>query len=429
MNILHLSNGDIQGGAARAAYRIHTALLAAGHQSGMFVRNQASDDWRVKTPSGTGARMFNRLRSPAGKSISALQRNPGPGGPRNGAWLSTRIAPMINAGATEVVNLHWIASETISMRDLCRIDRPLIWTLHDMWPFCGMEHYAPQDSKARWRVGYTKANRPKGAGGLDLDRVLWRQKAKLAQRQLTLISPSRWLADCVRQSAVFADTPMEIIGHPLDLSVFRPLEKGVCRDILGLPQDHRIILFGAVGGGADPRKGYDLLRAALWKSLRCDSPNPKVSCVIFGQSAPQSPTPLPVATRWMGRLHDDTTLAMLYSAADIMVVPSRQEAFGQTASEAAACGCPSLAFDDTGVADIITHKKTGYLAKPFEIDDLANGISWMMSDQDRLRDMGLAARKRAVDRWSEHKIAQRYGEVYQAAIEDFTASRKGLRRQ
>jgi len=416
---VHISLGDIQGGAARAANRIHQALIETGGASRMLVRYKATDDWRVETPSGRSAAQFGRLRSPIGKAISALQRRSGPGGPRNSAWLPSHLAPQIAQGPADVAHLHWIASETISVSDILRLKLPLVWTMHDMWPLCGLEHYAPADETARWRTGYHRSNRPASARGLDLDRHMWRMKSRLRKRQLTLVSPSEWLADCARASAQFHDTPVEVIGHPLDLSLFRPMGREFCRDALHIPQDAQVILFGAVGGSADPRKGFDLLQAALHTASA--SVSDTALCVVFGQSAPKTPPDLPLPVRWLGRLNDDLTLAMVYSAADVMVVPSRQEAFGLTAAEASACGCPVLTFDKTGVADIVSHRETGYLAQPFEADDLAVGLDWILSDKTRHRALGGAARARAEARWSYRGIVAQYQEVYANAASAFKA--------
>ena len=417
---VHISNGDIQGGAARAAYRIHRCLTEAGSNSQMLVRNKASDDWRVKTPAGKLSKQFGRLRSPAGKAVSALQRRSGPGGPRNSAWLRTRLSEQIHASEADVINLHWIAAETLSVGDIMRMKRPVIWTMHDMWPLCGLEHYAPENADARWRQGYKFSNRPNCVQGFDMDRHMWRAKSRLQTRQLTLVSPSRWLADCARASAQFSKTPIEVVGHPLDLSVFRPLERAFCRNALQIPQEEKIILFGAIGGGTDPRKGFDLLQDALRLAYPGSVEN--TTCAVFGQCAPKTLPDLPIPVRWLGRFSDDLTLAMAYSAADVMVVPSRQEAFGLTAAEAAACGCPVVAFDGTGVADIVSHRKTGFLARPFDAGDLAAGLSWVLEDDNRRNNLAAASRLRSKSLWSYGSIASRYQDIYASAADTFKST-------
>src|SRR5680860_414365 len=160
--------------------------------------------------------------------------------------------------------------------------------------------------------------------------------------------------------------------------------------------------------------GWDLLQPAL---TQVAGRVPNVHGVIFGQGEPQHPLQLGLPLHWMGHLHDDTTIALLYSAADVMVVPSRQEAFGQTASEAQACGCPVVAFNVTGLPDVVEHGTTGYLAEAYSSEDLAKGIAWVLEDAERRAQLGGQARERAVRLWSPEVVVPQYLEVYQAAID------------
>jgi glycosyltransferase involved in cell wall biosynthesis len=185
------------------------------------------------------------------------------------------------------------------------------------------------------------------------------------------------------------------------------------REILGLPLDKKLVLFGAISPTADRRKGWDLLQLALQKlSQTADD----IVGVIFGQSEPPDPPRLGLPLEWMGYLHDDITLSLLYSAVDVMVVPSRQDNLPQTSTEPQACGTPVVAFDVCGLPSAVEHKQTGYLAKPFDIDDLAHGISWVLSDQERSQKLSSQARERAVRLWSPEVVAKQYLEVYEEAI-------------
>jgi glycosyltransferase involved in cell wall biosynthesis len=174
-------------------------------------------------------------------------------------------------------------------------------------------------------------------------------------------------------------------------------------------------MFGALGGGHDPRKGYDLLLGALSRLVvKLDAQ--KVLCVVFGQSEPQKSPELPFRTHWMGHIHDDFTLALLYNAADVMVVPSRQENLPQTATESQACGCPVVAFDCTGLRDAVVHLETGYLARVYDTDDLAEGLLWVIGDVGRRHMLGRAARQRALRLWAPEVVVPQYLKIYEAAI-------------
>ena len=325
--------------------------------------------------------------------------------------LPSQWVKRINANDADVVNLHWVQGEMLSIADVGRIKQPIIWTLHDMWAFCGAEHYTEED---RWREGYRRDNRPQHESGFDLNRWTWKRKRKHWQQPIQIISPSRWLADCVRKSSLLRDWPVTVIPNPIDTDRWQPLPPALARELLGLPADVPILLFGSLGGGRDPRKGFDLLQTAL-ERLR-NAPEAKaVELVVFGQMAPKTPPDLGFPVHYTGHLNDDLSLRALYSAADVMIVPSRQEAFGQTASEAHACGTPVVAFDTCGLSDIVCHRQTGYLAKAFDVPDLANGIRWILQNG---ADSGLGsnARKHAVSLFSYPVVARQYEKVYQSVI-------------
>ena len=204
-------------------------------------------------------------------------------------------------------------------------------------------------------------------------------------------------------------------SHPIDIARWQPIDQRLSRQLLGLPQDCLLLLFGAIGGGNDLRKGFDLLLAAFTR-LRLD---PKLQClqlVVFGQLAPKTLPDLGFPIHFTGHLHDDLTLRAVYSAADVMVVPSRQEAFGQTASESHSCGTPVVAFNTGGLSDIVVDRVTGALAEPFEPASLAAAIRWVLEDQQRRLAMGVAARKRSERIWNINRVAGMYREIYERVI-------------
>jgi glycosyltransferase involved in cell wall biosynthesis len=411
--IFQVCSTDVIGGAARAAYQLHRALLDHGRESRMIVRDKKSDDWAVVGPKSKSGKAINLLRPALGGLATRLQMS-GNLNFHSGNWLPSTWSGKLNATDTAVVNLHWVGGETLSIEDIGRIRKPLVWTLHDMWPFCGAEHYTDDGELARWRFGYSKTNRQSSDGGVDLDRLVWRRKRRAWKRPMHIVSPSEWLANCARESALFKGWPVSVIPNVLDTATFQPLNLHFCRKALGLPQDRQIILFGAMGGARDPRKGYDLLLDTLTRlASRVDPKN--VLCVVFGQSAPQSPLKLPFHTRWMGHVHDDATLALLYNAADVMAVPSRQENLPQTATEPQACGCPVVAFDCTGLPDAVVHLETGYLARAFDAEDMAEGLRWILEDRERQCTLRLAARERALELWSPEVVVPQYLQVYETA--------------
>lgn len=325
--------------------------------------------------------------------------------------IPSNIAELINSSSCDIVNIHWIGNETISLFDISRIRKPIVLTLHDMWPFCGSEHYVSDDSLAPWRHGYPGPFLRFSPPFLDLDYLSWSLKQAFWP-PMQLVSPSKWLADCATESKLMHRRPCSIIPNTLNTAVFRPFLASSAKASLGLPQHCPIILFGCSGSIHDERKGFSHLLHALMLIM----PVLPFSLVIFGD-IPQPSPPDPVfPVIWLGRIEDDSQLALIYSAADVFVIPSLQEAFGQTASEAQACGLPVVAFRTTGLLDVVEHFVTGFLADPFCSSSLAEGLLWVLSDKDRHRSLSAACRQRAHSLWSYETVADQYIDIFESVL-------------
>jgi glycosyltransferase involved in cell wall biosynthesis len=430
LRVLAMNHSDTVGGAARAAYRVHQAVRSLGVESVLQVNQKALSDQTVQGPSTVLGRLIAKLYSGMGQLlIKPFKTNPAIY--QSIAVMPSRWADRLNASKQDVIHLHWVNGEMISIADIGNITKPLIWTMHDMWGIAGAEHYC-EDHRAR--DGYSPENRPAGETGFDLNRWTWLRKVAHWKNPHLITTPSRWMAEKISESALLKGWPVMAIANPIDTEVWCPIDQAIAREQLGLPKEVPLILFGASGGATDPRKGFDLLLEALpllKESMGSSSAKSNVGSpfelLVFGQDAPKGDTALSamrIPTHYMGHIDQDHTLRLLYSAADVMVVPSRQESFGQTASEALACGCPVAAFGATGLLDVVGHLTSGYLAKPFEPTDLAMGIEWLIRAQQDEKSAGrlpesplrLAARKRAVDHFSYPVIAEQYIAAYQYAI-------------
>ena len=415
MRPLLLSQSDSSGGAARASFRLHQALLSCGIDSRMQVGVRNTDDITIDCPIGELRKLASKVRPRLGSLLMRLQRTPNTS-LHSPNYFNSGLVKNLNQADADVLNLHWVNNEFLSIEDIGSLQKPVVLTLHDMWAFCGAEHYASDDENARWRKGYSVKNRLDGYAGIDIDRWVWRRKSKAWQRPMHIVTPSRWLADCARASTLMRDWPIHVIPNPIDTRQYQPWSKKLAREILGLPQAAKLVMFGAMGGSADPRKGWDLLQEAL---LTIADKVTEIECIIFGQSTPQNSPNLRLPLHWMGHVHDDATLSLLYSAADVMVVPSRQENLPQSATEAQSCGCPVVAFNCTGLPDVVEHKKTGYLAKAYDVRDLANGILWVLGNEKRYLTLSKAARQRSVALWSQEIVAKKYLEVYKITAKDY----------
>jgi glycosyltransferase involved in cell wall biosynthesis len=416
MNIFHCSS-DERGGAARAALRLHQALQNIDAVSSrMLVKNKSIDDWRIEE---VGVRRFNSIHKVLNSAIDNFPLKFFKSDnkvPRSTGWASILRASAIRSRSPDLIHLHWICSGFLSIEEIGKISSPLVWTLHDMWPFCGSEHLSEDGPLAPWRNGYDENERAL----IDLDRWVWLRKKRSWKNPMHLVAPSRWLANCIEGSKLMGSFDISVIPNVLDTEVFKPIPKIVARDILGLPQDIKIILFGAIRGTQLSYKGWDLLLPALM-DLTTFIPN--VQAMIIGQGEPMQPDFVNMPLNWMGHIHDDITLSLIYSAADVTVVPSRREAFGQVASEAQSCGCPVVAFNTTGLMDVVDHKVTGYLAKAYQVEDLRQGIIWVLEDDKRAHVLSISARKRALERWAPQVVVPQYMRVYKETMGKYSGLR------
>ncbi|MDP2178677.1 glycosyltransferase family 4 protein [Methylicorpusculum sp.] len=406
MKVLQLNHSDTNGGASRAAYRIHHALRIAGVDSTMIVDDTSTGDWTVQGPSTKWERLSKKIRPYFGVVLTRLLKT------GNSIFHSPAVLPSgrvaaLNSSDADVVHLHWVQDEMLSIADIGFIKKPMVWTLHDMWAFCGAEHYTED---FRWREGYHHGNRPTYETGFDLNRWTWMRKYKRWHRPMHIVTPSSWLADCVRDSSLMRGWPVTVVPNCLDTDRWQPFDQTLAREMLGLPNGIPLLLFGAMGGGRDPRKGFDLMACAL-KHLRGEIP--ELELLVFGQLEPHNPPDLGFPVHYTGHLYDDLSLRALYSAADALVVPSRQEAFGQTASEALACGTPVVAFSIGGLPDIVEHHRNGYLAPAFDAEELARGIQWVLKDAKRYETLSENARSYALTRFSYPVVAEQYLKLYQ----------------
>jgi glycosyltransferase involved in cell wall biosynthesis len=429
VNILHVNVSDNRYGADRATYRIHRSLVdhgaAHGLQSRMRVITQLLDDHTVVggLPSGQNP-ISRRLQS---RLVQLASRGFTTGNPTHHslACIATGLAKELrqrhHQGLVDLVHLHWLGNSTLSIEEIGRLPTPLIWTLHDQWAFCGAEHYTSppllgdaESPDERFSDSYSSASRPFHETGPDLNRRTWLRKRRSWRKPIHIVCPSHWLADCVRRSTLMGHWPVSVIPYPINLNVWAPCNQVQCRVLLGLPTERPLVLFGAMGGSADPRKGADLLFDALkcLHSQVVDTPLEQLELVVFGQSRPVQPPDLAFPIHYTGPLHDDISLRLLYAAADVFVIPSRQDNLPNTGIESHACGTPVVAFATGGLVDIVDHHITGALAQPYDSLSLAAAIRWVLEDPLRRHQLGVSARQRAERIWDPNRVARLYGEAY-----------------
>ncbi|NOR69325.1 MAG: glycosyltransferase [Methylomarinum sp.] len=406
MKILMINTSDINGGAARAAYRLHCALLEAGIDSNMLVQDKISDDYSVIASEATIQKGLAKVRPHLDSLPVQFYKN------RtktlfSTAWLpSFGLVDRINALKPDVVHLHWVNGGMLRIEELVKINVPIVWSLHDMWAFTGGCHYDEHCEGYKQHCGNCKvlvSNKEN-----DLSRRIHSRKSKVFDgiEKLTIIGLSRWMADCAESSQLFGNKKIVNLPNAIDTDIFSPFDKSQSRKLLNLPIDKKLILFGAMGAISDPRKGFLELSASLSLLKRDD-----VELVVFGSSQPKNSQGFSHKAHYLGHLHDDVTLRVLYNAADVMVVPSLQENLSNAIMESLACGTPVVGFDVGGNNDMVEHKKNGYLAKVGNEQDLANGVEWVLN-ADNYVGLCANARDKVVSTFDSRLVAKQYVELY-----------------
>ncbi len=406
---LLVSTSDINGGAARAAYRIHEGLHQIGVKSRLLAYYRDSGDPHVvRIPSRIALQMTKLAITTDNWAVKRYRNRD-----RHTTWsvnmTPNGIASQINKLNPDIVHLNWIGKGFIPIGALGRIQKPMLWRLPDMWAFTGGCHFSGNCKRYEQECGAC----PLLNSSTDHDlsrRILHHKLRKWKGTKITFVAPSTWIADCTRSSRVLRESRIEVIPNGLDTTIYKPMSVLEARHLLNLPPDKPIILFGALRSLTDKRKGVEFLLPALKRLAQQDSLDAEL--VVFGAKEPDNPPDFGFPVHYLGHLHDNISLTVAYSAADVMVVPSIQETFGQTASEAMACGTPVVAFGATGLLDIVDHQETGYLATPYESDDLAKGIAWVLEDKDRLNKLSAQAREKAINTFDSRLVAKQYLALY-----------------
>ena len=421
MRVLHLTNTDAGGGAARASHRVHTGLRRLGVDSHMVVLH-----WRTGEPTSykltyhddLATRWFRTRRRRAIQRDWAVYKGKLPAGFE---WFSDDrtevgrdVAKTVHErGPWDVINLHWVGDlvDHEALFSSLPAGVPLVWRLADMAPLTGGCHYDNGCGKFHNMCGACPVLGSSVED--DLSRQIWQRKhaalAHVASDRMTLVGTSRWIAAQSRRSSLLSRFPVHVIPNGLDTAAFAPRDPAFARDTLGVPADAAVVLF--VADTMDiKRKGWAQLLAALAQLI--DVPN--LFLLSVGGREPAG-LAIGLPRLHLGKIGMDRVLSLAYSAADVFVIPSLQESFGQTVIESMACGTPVVGFDTGGIADTVRPGVTGHLAAVGDVDALANAIRKVLLDPDR-RQMGQRGRQVVMDEYDMPLLATRYRDLYQRLI-------------
>ncbi len=315
----------------------------------------------------------------------------------------------------DVLHLHWVHFGFLSIRSLEKLfalNKPIVWTLHDMWAFTGGCHYSGGCTNYLSHCGHCPFL--KNPSDKDLSyRVFEKKKILFQKADVHFVACSQWLAGVAEQSELLKGFPITAIPNPIDTQLYRPLDKRAVRRKLGLPPDKQLVLFGAMNT-QDTRKGFVYLERAL-QLLHENNASLKdtIELVIFGKSDAETLARLPFRVRDYGSVKGDAALVDLYNACDAMVLPSLEDNLPNTVMEALACGTPTVAFRTGGLPELIEHQHNGYLADYRSAHDLAAGIEYVL-DADNHGRLSENARASVVKRFSEGAVAAQYRTLYKS---------------
>lgn len=421
MNVLLVSNDD-GGGAGRAAYRLHQGLQSIAVKSQMLVQYKNTDDRAVVASQGYLEKAIAKLKLTEYIDALPLQLNrQRPKADFSLAWIPDGRLSKVAQLAPDVINLHWVCHGYLQIETIPKFNKPLVWTLHDMWPFTGGCHYNQECD--RYTVSCGACPQLDSSKDADLSRWVWQRKAKAWKNlNLTIVTPSIWLAKCAKSSSLFKDLRVEVIPNGIDPQRYKPIDRQIAREILNLPGDKQLILFGAMSA-SDRRKGFYLLEQAL-QSLSESGWADRADLVVFGASEPPNPTDFGFKTHYLGKFADEISLALIYAAADVFVAPSLQDNLPNTVMEAIACATPCVAFKIGGMSDMIEHQQNGYLAEPFKIEDLARGIAWVLEDGERHQKLCDRARQKTEQEFTQEIQARHYLSLFNDLLSPTNCSTK-----
>jgi glycosyltransferase involved in cell wall biosynthesis len=426
MNVVHVLEKD-RGGAGRAAHRLHAGLRGLAVSSVLYTCVPSTDPHaRLFKPS---ARLSSRVRQRLRTLLIGRAFRPYAHRRRYGQTMFSDdrsrfgAEPARQLPPADILNLHWISNFidhgeffTALPRDL-----PLVWSLHDTNAFTGGCHYT--GGCRRFETACGACPELFSRQDDDLSRRIWRRKQQAfaaVRDRLHVVTASRWLAHEAARSSLLRDVPSTVIPYSVDSDTFVPVDRAAARQALGIPAKAHVILM-ACHSLDDRRKGFDLLLQAL-AAVSADVPD--IFLVSFGQRSRNTPVNLPYLA--VGSLESDRLMSVIYSAADVFVIPSREEVFGLVCLESMACGTPAVGFAVGGIPDMIRPHETGLLAPPEDTAALAAAIRELLTNGDLRARLGQNCRDVAVKEFGPETQARRYLAVYEALCARWTVTASAI---
>jgi len=417
MKIVHLTNSDYKGGAARACYRIHKSLQMLGEDSKILTQQKLTNDDSVfSINDSTSQNIFTTFRKGYDwltiQSLTKQER-----GRFTFPYFGTDISKNELIQNADIISLQWINEGFLSLNSLKKLkslDKPIVWTCHDMWAFTGGCHYAGDCDK--YLSECKNCPSLKIPSKKDFSNKTFNAKKDLYNSMnLSIITCSNWLAGEVTKSELLKNKVVQVIPNPIETDIYIQYDKNVVRKKLNLPEDKFLILFVSMTV-KDERKGFSYLKSGLKKLFEINKQN-NIELVVLGAAEESLIHDLPFKTNLLGRLNEAIEIAELYSAVDLFVAPSLEDNLPNTVLESLSCGTPVAAFNIGGMPDMIDHKQNGFLAKEKDEEDLMNGILWYLNlEEENKKFIRANARQKVLNNFTHEIVGKKYQEFYRSLL-------------
>jgi len=414
MRVVHISASDQRGGAALACLRLHKALRAIGTDSSLIVERKSSGDHDVEVvapfPSEDSPRYRSRLvqrkyvdenRTNISNTHFSLLT----------ADMDISTHPLI--AKADVIHLHWIASmqTPAGVHRLLKLDKPVVWTLHDQEPFTGGCHYS---AGCRGFEGTCSAcpQLKEDPFGLPAA-VLLDKLALLRDKNLTVTTSSEWMSREARSSSLFRSMPhIQVVPNGIDPHVFRPSDQAAARTKLGLPLDGAFVLCGAEQWD-ESRKGLASLPSLIAKVVSHEQINATDVRVMCVGEVPSTLSTSGTALLQLGHLANENDMALAYAAADVFVHLSREDNSPNMILESLSCGTCVVAYAAGGIPEIVHDGINGRLVTVGDEQAMAAALVEVLADGELRRNMGRQARELIQRDHSSTLQADRFSHLYQ----------------
>lgn len=418
MKVLHLSSNDLLGGAAKACLALNRALNNAGIDSSVLVQKKAGNEKKIYSISDSIYKKYKaRFREGVEFFFNKyfVVENKDRFSP---AIIGHRFNNKSVLRDSDIFHLHWINEGFLSLSSfkyLLRLNKPVVWTLHDMWAFTGGCHYTGECIKYLDHCG----NCPilKNTGPDDMSFALFKKKTDLfSKHKINIVTCSKWLASEAQRSRILSAQKIIPIPNTVDESRFFFVDRYAARDKLGLPKDKKLLLFASMTVN-DERKGFRYLSEALshmyenYSSLRNE-----LEILIIGRMEENLKSRLLFPVISFGRISDDEKLNNIYNSADVFVAPSIQDNLPNTVMESMVCGLPSVGFNIGGIPDMIDHMQNGFIVEDISGRLLAEGIYWCIHDKDINEKLGQKCIEKYHDNFKPSIIAEKYISLYKSLV-------------